>query len=75
MSFATTLPNHLRPRREKVFGDGRPRDRKRPAAAAALAALIFHEVLGPGTIAGGILVLAAVAITLGANARNVQLSR
>ena len=25
MSFATTLPNHLRPRREKVFGDGRPR--------------------------------------------------
>ena len=46
-----------------------------PVAAAALAALIFHEVLGPGTIAGGILVLAAVAITLGANARNVQLSR
>ena len=25
MSFASTLPNHLRPRREKVFGDGRPR--------------------------------------------------
>lgn len=25
MSFAQTLPNHLRPRREKVFGDGRPR--------------------------------------------------
>ena len=22
MSFAATLPNHLRPRREKVFGDG-----------------------------------------------------
>jgi Helix-turn-helix domain len=25
MSFATALPYHLRPRREKVFGDGRPR--------------------------------------------------
>jgi hypothetical protein len=25
MSFAAILPNHLRPRREKVFGDGRPR--------------------------------------------------
>ena len=25
MSFASALPNHLRPRREKVFGDGRPR--------------------------------------------------
>ncbi len=25
MSFATALPRHLRPRREKVFGDGRPR--------------------------------------------------
>ena len=25
MSFAQALPNHLRPRREKVFGDGRPR--------------------------------------------------
>lgn len=25
MTFSTTLPAHLRPRREKVFGDGRPR--------------------------------------------------
>jgi Helix-turn-helix domain len=25
MPFATALPYHLRPRREKVFGDGRPR--------------------------------------------------
>ena len=25
MSLAATLPAHLRPRREKVFGDGRPR--------------------------------------------------
>jgi hypothetical protein len=25
MSFAHAVPNHLRPRREKVFGDGRPR--------------------------------------------------
>ena len=25
MSFAATLPVHLRPRREKLFGDGRPR--------------------------------------------------
>jgi hypothetical protein len=24
MSFATALPRHLRPRREKLFGDGRP---------------------------------------------------
>jgi len=24
MSFAVPLPNHLKPRREKVFGDGRP---------------------------------------------------
>jgi drug/metabolite transporter (DMT)-like permease len=29
-----------------------------------LAALVFRELLGPSTIAGGILVLAAVAITL-----------
>jgi drug/metabolite transporter (DMT)-like permease len=40
-----------------------------PVAAAALAALIFHEGLGPGTIAGGVLVLAAVAIALGASVR------
>jgi len=31
MSFATTLPAHLRPRREKVFGDGRPRPLDRNA--------------------------------------------
>ena len=33
MSFATTLPRHLRPRREKVFGDGRPRALDRNAKA------------------------------------------
>jgi len=33
MSFATTLPRHLRPRREKVFGDGRPRPLDRNAKA------------------------------------------
>src|SRR5271157_5030422 len=31
MSFAATLPNHLRPRREKCFGDGRPRPLDRNA--------------------------------------------
>lgn len=31
MSFAHKLPNHLRPRREKVFGDGRPRPLDRNA--------------------------------------------
>ena len=31
MSLATTLPSHLRPRREKVFGDGRPRPLDRNA--------------------------------------------
>jgi hypothetical protein len=31
MSFATALPNHLRPRREKLFGDGRPRPLDRNA--------------------------------------------
>ena len=25
MSFAATLPRYLTPRREKLFGDGRPR--------------------------------------------------
>jgi drug/metabolite transporter (DMT)-like permease len=35
-----------------------------PVVAAVLAALVFRELLGPSTIAGGILVLAAVAITL-----------
>ena len=33
MSFATALPDHLRPRREKVFGDGRPRPLDRNAKA------------------------------------------
>jgi len=33
MSFAATLPCHLRPRREKVFGDGRPRPLDRNAKA------------------------------------------
>ncbi len=33
MSFAATLPRHLRPRREKVFGDGRPRPLDRNAKA------------------------------------------
>ncbi len=31
MSFARTIPNHLRRRREKVFGDGRPRPLDREA--------------------------------------------
>jgi Helix-turn-helix domain len=31
MSLATALPNHLRPRREKCFGDGRPRAMDRNA--------------------------------------------
>jgi len=33
MSLAATLPYHLRPRREKVFGDGRPRALDRNAKA------------------------------------------
>ena len=33
MSFAATLPAHLRPRREKLFGDGRPRPLDRNAKA------------------------------------------
>jgi DNA-binding MarR family transcriptional regulator len=33
MSFAAALPCHLRPRREKVFGDGRPRPLDRNAKA------------------------------------------
>src|SRR5271165_7418018 len=33
MSYAATLPCHLRPRREKVFGDGRPRPVDRNAKA------------------------------------------
>jgi hypothetical protein len=31
MSLATALPNHLRPRREKMFGEGRPRPLDRNA--------------------------------------------
>ena len=31
MSLATALPNHLRPRREKYFGEGRPRPMDRNA--------------------------------------------
>ena len=31
MSFARSIPNHLRPRREKVFGDGRPQPLDREA--------------------------------------------
>ncbi len=31
MSFARTIPNHLRRRREKVFGDGRPQPLDREA--------------------------------------------
>ena len=33
MSLAATLPYHLRPRREKLFGDGRPRPLDRNAKA------------------------------------------
>jgi len=33
MSFINRLPRHLRPRREKVFGDGRPRPLDRNAKA------------------------------------------
>jgi DNA-binding MarR family transcriptional regulator len=36
MSFATPLPCHLRPRREKVFGDGRPRPLDRNAKARVM---------------------------------------
>ncbi len=36
MSFATTLPRHLRPRREKLFGDGRPRPMDRNAKARVM---------------------------------------
>ena len=31
MSFARSIPNHLRPRREKLFGDGRPQPLDREA--------------------------------------------
>lgn len=33
MTFADALPNHLRPRREKAFGNGRPRPLDRNAKA------------------------------------------
>src|SRR5271165_7044430 len=36
MSLATSLPCHLRPRREKVFGDGRPRPMDRNAKARVM---------------------------------------
>ena len=36
MSLATPLPCHLRPRREKVFGDGRPRPLDRNAKARVM---------------------------------------
>jgi hypothetical protein len=37
MSISNTLPKHLRPRREKVFGDGRPRPMERNAKARVMA--------------------------------------
>jgi Helix-turn-helix domain len=37
MSFARVIPNHLRPRREKVFGDGRPRPLDREAKVRIMA--------------------------------------
>jgi AraC-like DNA-binding protein len=37
MSIANTLPKHLKPRREKVFGDGRPRPLDRNAKARIMA--------------------------------------
>ena len=45
MSVATTLPRHLRPRREKVFGDGRPRplDRNAKARIMHLARALMHR--------------------------------
>ena len=36
MSYPATLPAHLRPRREKVFGDGRPRPLDRNAKARVM---------------------------------------
>jgi DME family drug/metabolite transporter len=40
-----------------------------PLAAALLAAITFHEFLGPATIAGGVLVLGAVAVALAFSGR------
>jgi hypothetical protein len=37
MSISNALPKHLRPRREKVFGDGRPRPMERNAKARVMA--------------------------------------
>jgi len=37
MSITHSLPKHLRPRREKVFGDGRPRPMERNAKARVMA--------------------------------------
>ena len=37
MSFAHSIPNHLRRRREKVFGDGRPRPLDREAKVRIMA--------------------------------------
>jgi hypothetical protein len=45
MSLATTLPAHLRPRREKVFGDGRPRalDRNAKVRIMSYARALSHR--------------------------------
>jgi len=62
MSFAATLPRHLRPRREKVFGDGRPRalDRNAKARIMHLARALMHRT-EPGK-AYGALTAKAVAV-------------
>jgi AraC-like DNA-binding protein len=45
MSFAARLPAHLRPRREKVFGEGRPRglDRNAKVRIMHLARALMHR--------------------------------
>ncbi len=55
MSFAATLPAHLRPRREKVFGDGRPRplDRNAKARIMTFARALMHRT-EPGKAYGAI---------------------
>jgi hypothetical protein len=55
MSVATTLPRHLRPRREKVFGDGRPRplDRNAKARIMHLARALMHRT-EPGKAYGAL---------------------
>ena len=47
MSFAATLPTHLRPRREKLFGDGRPRplDRNAKARIMTLARALMRRTV------------------------------